>query len=268
MFFLLFLIQFIVAGGLFLYCCYFLPKFFVDKQREIKNKKFYYLFVCLFFAWYVFVVLEVYDSENNLFVTSSLIALFCLIPCVAYWLGKLIVKTVVILKIPLWKIVSQKIFLFICFAFITTYQVSLIFGIGYVIPDILRPSYNTQFKDLCKLNTLPDNEEKYNKILSVLGLSLEDLDNKDLLIWMARNEEGEYVNTLKGDPSCNIETEISIFTQQSYLSSKNIHSMNISPRWYPMRLKNSTGGDKVMFELDGRESKDCSVFLKDFGKKK
>lgn len=267
MFFLLFLIQFIVAGGLFSYCCYFLPKFFVDKQREIKNKKLYYLFVCLFFAWYVFVTLNVYDDGGNLFVTSSLIAFFCLIPCVAYWLGKLIVKTVVILKIPLWKIVSQKTFLFICFAFITAYQVAISFGIGYVIPDILRPSY-TQFKDLCKLNTLPDNEEKYSKILSVLGLSLGDLDNKDLLIWMARNGEGKYVNTLKGDPSSNIETEISIFTQQSYLSSKNIHPMNISFRWYPMRLKNSTPHDAVIFELGESESKDCSVFLKDFGKKK
>lgn len=257
-----------MAGVLLLYCYRFLPIFFVDKQREVKNKKLYYPFVCLFFAWYVFVVLEVYDDGGNLFVTFSLIALFCFIPCVAYWLGKLIVKVVVILRIPLWKILSQKALLFICFAFITTYQVSLFFGIGYVIPDILRPSYNTQFKDLCKLNTLPDNEEKYNKILSVLGLSLEDLDNKDLLDWMARNGEGEYVSTLKGDPSCNIETEISIFTQQSYLSSKNIHSMNISPRWHPMRLKNSTPHDAVIFELGESESKDCSVFLKDFGKKK
>ena len=39
----------------------------------------------------------------------------------------------------------------------------------------LEPSF-WQFKKMCKLNELPNNEEKYNKILSYFDLSLDTLD--------------------------------------------------------------------------------------------
>ncbi|EAK3938764.1 hypothetical protein CJY66_09360, partial [Campylobacter coli] len=43
----------------------------------------------------------------------------------------------------------------------------------------LEPSY-WQFRNMCKLNELPNNEEKYNKILSYFGLSLDTLDWEEL----------------------------------------------------------------------------------------
>ncbi|WP_181882454.1 hypothetical protein [Helicobacter didelphidarum] len=43
------------------------------------------------------------------------------------------------------------------------------------IPYYFQPSYY-KFKKMCKLNELPNNEEKYNKILGYYGLSLDTLD--------------------------------------------------------------------------------------------
>ncbi|RDU59577.1 hypothetical protein CQA53_11390 [Helicobacter didelphidarum] len=48
-------------------------------------------------------------------------------------------------------------------------------GWGWFVPYSLQPSYH-EFKKICKLNELPNNEEKYNKILSYFGLSLDTLD--------------------------------------------------------------------------------------------
>ena len=43
----------------------------------------------------------------------------------------------------------------------------------------LEPSYH-QFKKMCKINELPNNEEKYNKILSYFDTSLDTLDWEEL----------------------------------------------------------------------------------------
>ncbi|WP_158659435.1 hypothetical protein [Helicobacter trogontum] len=43
------------------------------------------------------------------------------------------------------------------------------FGWGWFVPYSLQPSYH-EFGAMCKLNELPDNEEKYNKILSYYDL--------------------------------------------------------------------------------------------------
>ena len=43
------------------------------------------------------------------------------------------------------------------------------------MPYSFQPSYH-EFKKMCKLNELPNNEEKYNKILSYFDTSLDTLD--------------------------------------------------------------------------------------------
>ena len=43
----------------------------------------------------------------------------------------------------------------------------------------LEPSY-WQFRNMCKLNELPNNEEKHNKILRYFDLSLDTLDWEEL----------------------------------------------------------------------------------------
>lgn len=47
------------------------------------------------------------------------------------------------------------------------------------IPYYFQPSYY-EFKKMCSLNELPNNEEKYNKILGYYGLSLDMLDWKKI----------------------------------------------------------------------------------------
>lgn len=65
-------------------------------------------------------------------------------------------------------------------------------GRGWFVPYAFQPSYH-KFKNLCKLNELPNSEEKYNKILSYFDTDLESLDweelNKTKKIFNALNSE-------------------------------------------------------------------------------
>lgn len=49
------------------------------------------------------------------------------------------------------------------------------FGCMNFVPYAMQPSYH-EFKEMCELNKLPNNEEKYNKVLSYFNLSLDTLD--------------------------------------------------------------------------------------------
>ena len=57
----------------------------------------------------------------------------------------------------------------------------------------LEPSY-WQFKNMCKLNELPNNEEKYNKILGYFDLSLDTLDWEKLneKTWKIKENSSDY----------------------------------------------------------------------------
>ncbi len=58
------------------------------------------------------------------------------------------------------------------------FVVALLFsgcGSWLIVPYSFQPSY-WEFKRLCKLNELPNNEEKYNKILNLYGIDLDTLD--------------------------------------------------------------------------------------------
>lgn len=53
------------------------------------------------------------------------------------------------------------------------------FGWGWLVPYELQPSY-WQFRNMCKINELPNDEEKYNKILKYFNTDLESLDWEEL----------------------------------------------------------------------------------------
>ncbi|TLD90522.1 hypothetical protein LS80_011590, partial [Helicobacter trogontum] len=70
----------------------------------------------------------------------------------------------------------------------------------------LEPSY-WEFRNMCKLNELPNTEEKYNKILGYFDTSLDTLDWEELnkKTWKISEDNGnyrkgvfEYRITLKG----------------------------------------------------------------------
>ena len=87
--------------------------------------------------------------------------------------------------------------------FIILSSVALLFngcisGWGWLVPYNLQPSYH-QFKKMCKLNELPNNEEKYNKILGYFDTDLESLDweelnhnNDNKRKWKVTKEHGYY----------------------------------------------------------------------------
>ena len=49
-------------------------------------------------------------------------------------------------------------------------------GRGWLMPYSFQPSYH-KFKKMCKLNELPNDEYKYNKILSYFDKKLGDIDD-------------------------------------------------------------------------------------------
>ena len=55
-------------------------------------------------------------------------------------------------------------------------------GWGWFVPYSFQPSYH-KFKKMCKLNELPNDEYKYNKILAYFDTSLDTLD------WEKLNEK-------------------------------------------------------------------------------
>lgn len=55
-------------------------------------------------------------------------------------------------------------------------------GWGWLVPYSFQPSYH-KFKKMCKLNELPNTEEKYNKILRYFDTDLDTLD------WEKLNEK-------------------------------------------------------------------------------
>lgn len=263
-----------LAGALLFCCCTFLLTLLVDSKGEIKRKKLYYTFVCLFFIWLYNVALEILGTDSNIFIVLEITVLFGGICCIACWLGTFVAKIIIRMQIPFFKTFHKKVLIFCCFAMLTTCQVVYIFGLGYLIPDELRPSYYTQLKALCKLNALPNNEEKYNKILGTLGLNLKTLDYNILqnnIEAAKKDKEGEFVSIVHSYsayrknhtvPSYSQISgiQVSIFTQQNYVSPKNIKSMEIQAYWSPTRLTAYRSGDNIVYELRGDfESLNCST---------
>ena len=73
----------------------------------------------------------------------------------------------------------QKILHFSILTLITLCFNGCFWGRGWLMPYSFQPSYH-KFKKMCKLNELPNDEYKYNKILSYFDLSLDTLDWEEL----------------------------------------------------------------------------------------
>ncbi len=78
---------------------------------------------------------------------------------------------------------------------ITILVLVYVFGYGLFVPYSLQPSYY-DFKALCNLNALPDNKEKYNRILNVFDMDLESLNYKVLSEYLNNPKYRESKNTL------------------------------------------------------------------------
>ena len=107
----------------------------------------------------------------------------------------------------------------------------------------LEPSYH-EFKKVCKLNKLPNNEEKYNKILSYFDTSLDTLDWEELngRTWKIPHDRRNYV---KGKLEYRVEVtevrkkryniSVDLYTNNKGLSKENITYIQTYGTWHTNR---------------------------------
>ncbi|RDU59974.1 hypothetical protein CQA53_11145 [Helicobacter didelphidarum] len=124
-------------------------------------------------------------------------------------------------------------------------------GIGLIIfyytpySYYLEPSYH-EFKKMCKLNELPNNEEKYNKILSYFGLSLDTLDWEELNdgTWQLKENSSdykkgvfEYASISRNRSKINYRLRIAagFYSNESKINRYNINAMRMYSAWQTRR---------------------------------
>ncbi|WP_395148127.1 hypothetical protein [uncultured Helicobacter sp.] len=125
----------------------------------------------------------------------------------------------------------------------------------------LEPSY-WEFRNMCKLNELPNTEEKYNKILRYFDTSLDTLDWEELneRKWKVTKEHGfyrqgiyEYATTNK-EKQLNSRTSIiaAFLSNKSEINQYKINQMSIGGSWHTRRyyfdIANLTRYDDMWIE--------------------
>ncbi|MDD7346518.1 hypothetical protein, partial [Helicobacter sp.] len=108
----------------------------------------------------------------------------------------------------------------------------------------LEPSFY-EFKEMCKLNELPNTEEKYNKILGYFDLSLDTLDWEELNGrveklkqtngWYKKNIFEYRTATDWKYKNSRIEMAILFFSNESKINRHNINFMYFSSVWHTRR---------------------------------
>ena len=125
----------------------------------------------------------------------------------------------------------------------------------------LEPSYH-QFKKMCKLNELPNTEEKYNKILGYFDTDLESLDWEELnkKTWKISEDSGDYKKgvfeyatlTKKKQLNSRARMVASFLSNEAEINRYNINQMAINISWHTRRyyfeIANLTRYDDMWIE--------------------
>ena len=107
----------------------------------------------------------------------------------------------------------------------------------------LEPSY-WEFRNMCKLNELPNNEEKYNKILSYFDTSLDTLDWEELNREAAKLDERsdnyikdivEYRVSPAEKKTRRIYGYVNLFAKNNGFAPQNLTKINVHGAWYTRR---------------------------------
>ena len=119
-------------------------------------------------------------------------------------------------------------------------------GWGWLVPYSFQPSYH-KFKKMCKVNELPNNEEKYNKILSYFDTDLDNLESDwGKLIdeeWEISNKVNYYKKgffeyaaaTKRKWVNYRTSTVATFYINESKINRYNINAMSIDFYWHPKR---------------------------------
>ena len=113
------------------------------------------------------------------------------------------------------------------------------------MPYSFQPSFK-EFKEICKLNELSNDECKYNKILSYFDTDLESLDWDKLNeeTWKIRETSGDYKKgifeyaTVTDKKQLNSRAEIiaSFLSSKSKINRYNINRMSVGLIWHTKRF--------------------------------
>lgn len=107
----------------------------------------------------------------------------------------------------------------------------------------LEPSY-WQFRNMCKLNELPNNEEKYNKILRYFDLSLDTLDWEELngkveamgeQAYFYSPSEAEYKFFIGEIKNSRYSITASLYSNEKIFKKSNITLATILGKWHTNR---------------------------------
>ena len=143
------------------------------------------------------------------------------------------------------------------------------YGYGWFVPYAVQPSYH-KFKKMCELNKLPDNEEKYNKILAYVDLSLDDLDWDELNKKASKIKETnlDYVKDVAEYRTEVAERWISrgdygvwVYTNKNGFSRTNITKMEIAIDWRTRKKQIVFGNEGNMGIYAYEETYGCNLLL-------
>jgi len=108
-------------------------------------------------------------------------------------------------------------------------------GWGWFVPYSFRPSY-WGFKKMCEVSSLPNNKEKYNKLLGYYGMSLDTLDWEKLNKWHKEKLDDTYSYKYKITiRELSVYPVIVIYSNQSIITKDNIEAMRLIDKYYTNR---------------------------------
>ena len=130
----------------------------------------------------------------------------------------------------------------------------------------LEPTY-WQFRNMCKINELPNDEYKYNKILSYFDTSLDTLDweelnnnNDNKRKWKVTKEHGYYRQgiyeyatlTKKKEINSRLRMVAIFLSNEAEINRYNVNQMSIGATWHTRRyyfdIANLTRYDDMWIE--------------------
>ncbi|OOX95557.1 hypothetical protein BOQ03_08545 [Campylobacter coli] len=118
----------------------------------------------------------------------------------------------------------------------------------------LEPSY-WQFRNMCKLNELPNNEEKYNKILGYFDKKLGDIDDfrhvkkyGSIEMWLYIYYDDTYKTPSNFQEKIEMDN-IALKTKNMQMSLHKIVDMHISPYWNTRRYVLEGNEGNMNFEF-------------------
>ncbi len=139
------------------------------------------------------------------------------------------------------------------------------FGWGWLVPYELQPSY-WQFRNMCKINELPNDEEKYNKILSYYDTSLDTLDWEKIANNLYLNDYGKYIHKVKKRYN-RIGSSLFFIFNSKIVSQKNIDNMWLYVEWDNKRKyfeQESIASYNFVFKAD---FENCIIDIKEINDK-